>query len=91
VLDQPEFGDAGYLSGLGISTEALADDLAGRIESGIQDNARAGGALGALAAWLWRDETTARLERIEARCQPDGAAELPAPQRLRGRTVQRAE
>ncbi len=65
ALDRPELGGPGYLSALGVDADWLANRLAVRIEAGIQADARAGGALGTVAEWVWRDGTTARLARIQ--------------------------
>lgn len=65
VLDQPEFGDVGYLTNLGVKPDRLAQVLTKLISNGIVQNGRSGGALKWLAEWMWRDDTTARLIRME--------------------------
>ncbi|MBQ1023793.1 NB-ARC domain-containing protein [Micromonospora sp. C95] len=64
-LDQPEYGEPGYLTGLGLDPACLADTLATRIAEGIRANGRAGGALGPLAEWWWREEFGPRFDAIE--------------------------
>lgn len=54
-LDRPEFGDVGYLTGLGIDSGRLADAICDSVLSGVEADARAGGRLGTVAEWLWRD------------------------------------
>lgn len=65
ALDRSEFGRPGYLSGLGVDAQLLADTLTSQIAAGIHRNGRAGGALDGLAAWLWRDGVTGHLVRLE--------------------------
>ena len=65
ILDQPEFGDVGYLAHLGVKPDQLAQVLTKLISAGIAQNGRSGGPLKWLAEWLWRDDTTTRLIRIE--------------------------
>jgi hypothetical protein len=65
ALDEPQFEVPGYLSGLGVDPGLLAEALFRRIITGIERDGRRGGALNPLAEWLWRDRTTAQLERLE--------------------------
>ena len=64
ALDHPEFGEPGYLTGLGLQPGTLADALTRLITDGIQRNGRSGGALNPLAEWLWRDELKADVGEI---------------------------
>jgi tetratricopeptide (TPR) repeat protein len=80
ALDRPGFGEHGYLSQLRVNPQRLAQTLADRIVAGIKLDGRSGGALRSLAEWMWRDDTTLRLARIEERIE--AAAEPRGP--LRG-------
>jgi NB-ARC domain len=64
ALDHPEFGEPGYLTGLGIQPGPLADALTCLITDGIRRNGWRGGALNPLAEWLWRDELKADVGEI---------------------------
>ncbi len=64
ALDHPEFGEPGYLTGLGLQPGPLADALTRLITDGIRRNGRRGGALNPLAEWLWRDELKADIGEI---------------------------
>jgi len=75
-LDQPLYGEPGYLSMIEVRASALADVLTAQIEAGIRANAQAGGALGVVAEWLWRDDTTDRLKRIETKVRDQDAERL---------------
>jgi tetratricopeptide (TPR) repeat protein len=77
ALDVPEFGESGYLSALGVDRQRLAEVFSERVVAGIWRNARAGGPLSPLAEWGWRDDTTARLARIEEKV--DAAANVTGP------------
>jgi tetratricopeptide (TPR) repeat protein len=65
ALNQPEFGESGYLCELDVDAQLLADTLTSNIAAGIQHNGRSGGALDGLAAWLWRYGVSDHLARIE--------------------------
>jgi tetratricopeptide (TPR) repeat protein len=65
ALDHPEYGEPGYLTGLGLTPGSVADALTSRITDGIQRNGRGGGVLNTLAEWLWRDALRAKVEEIK--------------------------
>jgi tetratricopeptide (TPR) repeat protein len=65
ALDRREFGEAGYLTELGVDAERLGDELADRITAGIRERGRAGGPLGPLADWLWRNELSTDVGQIK--------------------------
>ncbi len=67
ALDAPEPDGPGYLRTLGVDADRLAEELATRIEAGIRAEAQDGGALQSVAEFLWRDDTTASLGRIETK------------------------
>lgn len=65
ALDHPEFGQPGYLAGLGLRPGELADALTSQIIGGIRRNGRSGGPLDPVATWLWRDEVSTDLGEIK--------------------------
>jgi tetratricopeptide (TPR) repeat protein len=65
ALDRREFGGPGYLTEIGVDAERLGDDLADRITAGIRERGRAGGLLGPLADWLWRNELSTDVGQIK--------------------------
>jgi tetratricopeptide (TPR) repeat protein len=78
--DQPVFGEPGYLTRLGIDADQLAEQLARRVESGVHDNGRAGGALAPLAQWLWRDDLKADVGALQRDLSELRRAVEPPPQ-----------
>lgn len=64
ALNHPEFGES-YLGGLGIDPETLANALTRHIADGIRRDGRRGGALSALAEWMWRDGVTSDVNEIK--------------------------
>lgn len=79
-VDVGQLCEAGYLSGLGVDPGQLADALCRRVTEGIERDGRRGGALKSLAEWLWRDDISLRLERIEGRITSTVRA-VPQPRR----------
>jgi tetratricopeptide (TPR) repeat protein len=66
ALDHREFGESGYLAGLGVDADRLGEELADRIASGIRYHGRTGGPLGPVAEWLWRDELSSNVGQLSS-------------------------
>jgi tetratricopeptide (TPR) repeat protein len=65
ALDRRVFGGSRYLADLGIDADRLGDELADRVTEGIRERGRAGGPLGPLADWLWRDGLSTDVGQIK--------------------------
>jgi hypothetical protein len=101
-LSGPSGTQEDYLGAIGVSSSTLSQSLAQSILEGIRDDARAGGRLGMLADWLWRDDTTTAIRSIQQTVSSLAALHPPPaepplrsldpplallPPRLRGRDV----